>query len=244
MSEEEREEARPEWLPEKFKDTKQMAEAYKELEQKMSAQPAAQPEAQVAAEPEEPIAEESEPVDGEMDLSIDIEKAAQESWADEFSEEFNRTGKLSQESYRKLEKRGLPPKFVDAYIAGQKALVQERVQSLVGTVGGKAQYGELIDWARGSLNESEIKSFNELVTKGTPDQARLAILGLKARRDSETGTGSKLRQGTGAPSARATDGLEPFETLGQLIEAQSDPRYKTSPKYREAVMARLERSNF
>lgn len=246
MSEQQGEEARPEWLPEKFKDTKQMAEAYKELEQKMSSGGTPEPAAEepTADAPEAaPTEAEPTPVPEDMDLKIDVSAQQAADWVDEFSKEFNEKGELSEESFASLEKRGLPRRFVESYIEGQKALVQGRVQSVVSAVGGQEAYGELVQWAAQNLSEQEVASFNQMVTGNSLDQARFAVMGLKARRDGVMGTGSKLKQGTGAASG-APEGLEPFETLGQLIQAQSDPRYKTSPKYRESVMARLERSNF
>lgn len=246
MSEQQGEEARPAWLPEKFKDAKQMADAYAELEKKMSSGGAPKPVEEEPVEPTEASAEapaSDAPVPEDMDLKIDVSAQQAADWVEEFSKEFNENGKLSDESFASLEKRGLPRKFVEAYIEGQKALVQSRVQSVVSAVGGRDAYGELVQWAAQNLSEREVQSFNAMVTSNSEDQARFAVMGLKARRDSAMGTGSKLKQGMGAPSG-PSDGIEPFETLGQLIEAQSDPRYKTSPKYREAVMARLERSKF
>lgn len=246
MSEQQGEEERPQWLPEKFKDTKQMAEAYAELEKKLSSGQAAEPQpepeeaspAESAPEPAEDV-----PVSGDMDLKIDVSAKQAADWVEEFSKEFSEKGGLSEESFASLEKRGLPRRFVESYIEGQKALVNGRVQSVVSAVGGQQAYTDLVQWAAQNLSEQEVASFNQMVTGNSIDQAKFAVMGLKARRDAVAGTGSKLKQGMGAASG-PSDGLEPFETLGQLIQAQSDPRYKTSPKYRESVMARLERSNF
>lgn len=229
-------EERPSWLPEKFASTEQMAEAYGELEKKMGS-----PEALESPEPtlEVSQAEGSGEVDG-LSIPAPAEALAGEDWIAEFSTEFAANGSLSDESFVSLEKRGLPRSFVERYIEGQKSLQQSLTGQVFSAVGGESEYSNLISWATANLSEGEIQSFNQMVSTDSVEQARLAVLGLQARRTESTGTRPTLTHGGATPNAPA---IEPYENIQQLIKAQSDPEYATSPKYREQVMKRVEVSN-
>ena len=234
---------RPDWLPEKFASVEQMAQAYKHLEQKMSggkASEAPEPESGEELPPDQPV----ESSDNPQDLQINEEnagKAPDDQWLEAFNKEFRETGQLSEESYAKLQGRGLPKSFVDSYIAGQKALVQRHTAEVFGAVGGRDEYAKLVAWAQKNMTEAEVKSFNQMVVTTSIDQAKLAVMGLKARRDAAEGSRPRMQQGTANPSSSPR--VEPFESLRDLVAAQSDARYTTSQKYRDEVARRLEASN-
>lgn len=234
---------RPDWLPEKFASVEQMAQAYKHLEQRMSggqAAPEPAPEAEPDLPPEQPV----ESSDNPQDLQITEEnasKAPEDNWLESFNQEFRENGSLSDESYEKLQGKGLPKSFVDSYIAGQKALVQRHTAEVFGAVGGRDEYAKLVSWAQKNLSEAEVNSFNQMVVTTSIDQAKLAVMGLKARRDAAEGSRPRMQQGTSNPSNSPR--VEPFESLRDLVAAQSDARYTTSQKYRDEVARRLEASD-
>jgi hypothetical protein len=232
-------EERPSWLPDKFANTEQMADAYGELEQRMGSGEA--PEA-ISSDPVDTAEAPAAPTVEVENLSIPKpeEALAGEDWIAEFSSEFETNGSLSDDSFASLEKRGLPRAFVERYIEGQQSLQQSLSGQVFAAVGGEAQYAELISWATSNLNEGEITSFNNMVSTNSVEQARLAVLGLQAKKHSATGTRPDLTHGGAAPQNQA---IEPFESLQELIRAQQDPQYDESPKYRDMVMRRLDRSN-
>ena len=90
-------EARPEWLPEKFKSPEDMAKAYGELEKKNSAPAGEQ------STGETPTQEEAQ--ETAEKLGIDFQG---------LSQEFAEHGQLSDEAYTDLEAKGLPKDVVDA----------------------------------------------------------------------------------------------------------------------------------
>lgn len=212
---------RPDWLPEGFNTPEELAKAYSEL--KTPKAPEQQPEAKPAEVPEDPA------------------KALAEKGLkyEDFSAELARDGKLSPESYDKLAKVGFDKAMVDSYVAGQDALAQQFSTSIKAEIGGDDAYAEMVAWAKVNLSPSEIEVFNQAVSTGNADQAKLAVLGLNARFNKANGVEPRLIQGRPAGSANE----DVFESYSQLTNAMRDPRYKNDPAYRAKVQAKLARSN-
>tara|TARA_R100000734_G_C3311142_1_gene101955 strand:+ start:169 stop:930 length:762 start_codon:yes stop_codon:yes gene_type:complete len=211
-------EERPEWLDEKFNSPEDLAKAYNELQKKLS-------------EPKEEtkeVASEETPQDN-IDSSDVVTKATLE---------FDEKGELSEDTFAALEKAGLPKEYVEAYIAGQQALVERNAVDLYNSIGGEEEYDGMIQWAGETLTEGEVDTFNELVINGTPEQQRLAIKGLHAQYRGSTGSGPALKQG-----ATSGNSVKPFSSTKELQRAMSDRRYQEVPSYREEVERRLSVSN-
>lgn len=223
-------EDRPSWLPEKFKSPEDMAKAYAELESKIGkpAEPKADPETPA----ETPAPAEATPDDAEKALSdrgLDLSK---------FSNEFSEKGELTPESYAELEKAGLTKDIVDQYIEGQKARATQYESSVKSEVGGDENYNQMVTWAKSNMSPQEITAFNNAVSSGDVNQAKLAVLGLSTRYSSANGSDPKRTIGGGKAGAQDT-----FESTAQLTEAMRDPRYKSDPAYRNAVQTKLARSS-
>jgi len=211
-------EERPEWLDEKFNSPEDLAKAYTELQKKLS-------------EPKEEtkeVASEETPQDN-IDSADVVTKATLE---------FDEKGELSEDTFAALEKAGLPKDYVEAYIAGQQALVERNAVDLYNSIGGEEEYDGMIQWAGETLTEGEVDTFNELVINGTPEQQKLAIKGLHAQYRGSTGSGPALKQGTTSGNS-----VKPFSSTKELQRAMSDRRYQEVPSYREEVERRLSVSN-
>ena len=211
-------EERPEWLDEKFNSPEDLAKAYTELQKKLS-----EPK-----EETEEVASEETPQDN-IDSSDVVTKATLE---------FDEKGELSEDTFAALEKAGLPKDYVEAYIAGQQALVERNAVDLYKSIGGEEEYDGMIQWAGETLTEGEVDTFNELVINGTPEQQKLAIKGLHAQYRGSTGSGPALKQGTTSGNS-----VKPFSSTKELQRAMSDRRYQEVPSYREEVERRLSVSN-
>jgi len=215
---------RPEWLPEKFKSAEDMAQAYSELEKKLGQAPKEDP------------AEDAEVEDKKEQTEENVSEAYQ-TIAEASKEFFENDGQLSEETYNALEKAGLPRDLVDSYAAGQQALLQSEEAQIKGVANG--QYDAMAEWANENLPQEEIDAFDEAVTGGTINQAKLAVQGLYARYQNATGSKPKLTQG----SLSGTSTM-PFKSMQELARAQSDPRYRSGDKaYHEEIDRRLSVSN-
>jgi len=101
------------------------------------------------------------------------------------------------------------------------------------------QYDAMAEWANENLPQEEIDAFDEAVTGGTVQQAKLAVQGLYARYQNATGSTPKLTQGSVTGTATM-----PFKSMQELARAQSDPRYRSGDKaYHEEIDRRLAVSN-
>jgi hypothetical protein len=219
---------RPQWLPEKFKSAEDMAQAYSELEKKLGQAPQ---EEQAEAEQVEEKAENQE------EQSEENVSEAYQAVAEASKEFFENDGTLSEETYNALEKAGLPRDLVDSYAAGQQALLQSEEAQIQSVANG--QYDAMAEWANENLPQEEIDAFDEAVTGGTVQQAKLAVQGLYARYQNATGSTPKLTQGSVSGVSTM-----PFKSMQELARAQSDPRYRSGDKaYHEEIDRRLAVSN-
>jgi len=219
---------RPEWLPEKFKSAEDMAQAYSELEKKLG-----QPKEEATEEPEQSEAE----VENKEEQAEENVSEAYQTIAEASKEFFENDGQLSEETYNALEKAGLPRDLVDSYAAGQQALLQSEEAQIQSVANG--QYDAMAEWANENLPQEEIDAFDEAVTGGTVQQAKLAVQGLYARFQNATGSSPKLTQGSVSGVSTM-----PFKSMQELARAQSDPRYRSGDKaYHEEIDRRLAVSN-
>ena len=207
---------RPEWLPEKFDNAEDMAKAYGELEKKMGGDKTDDATEETA---------ETEPTNSN-DLIV------------EASKEFFEKGELGDETYESLAKLGLNRELVDSYAAGQAALTENQQLAIKGEAG--TDYDAMTEWAGKNLTDDEMTAYNDVVTNGTVDHAKLAVSGLHARYRSSTGsTGPKLAMGSTTGSATL-----PYQSMQEVTRAMNDPRYKSGDKaYHAEIDRRLAISN-
>jgi hypothetical protein len=207
---------RPEWLPEKFDNAEDMAKAYGELEKKMGGDKAEETDEETA---------ETEPTQSN-DLIV------------EASKEFFEKGELGDATYEALAKLGLNRELVDSYAAGQASLMDNQQVAIKGEAG--TDYDAMTEWAGQNLTDEEMDAYNEVVTVGTVDHAKLAVSGLHARYRSSTGsTAPKLSMGSTTGS-----GNIPFQSMQEVTRAMNDPLYKSGDKaYHAEIDRRLAVSN-
>ena len=229
VQQEEPQQERPEWLPEKFKSAEDMAQAYASLEKRMG-QGTEEVEVEQQANEEEQPQQEDESTEEASNYNEAVVEASQEFFAND--------GKLSEDTYKKLEGIGLPRDIVDSYAAGQQALLQTEEAQIKGVAGGN--YDAMAEWANDNLPQEEVDAFDEAVTGGTIQQAKLAVQGLYARYQNSTGSKPQLVQGGLSGSSTM-----PYQSMQELARAQADPRYKSGDKaYHNEVDRRLAVSKF
>lgn len=219
---------RPEWLPEKFNSAEDLAEAYRQLEQKLGSQ--------------------DDEEDNEVDPDFDPNEYSPPEVADylaesnldfnAFAQEFYEQGGLSEAAYNALEQNGIPRAIVDQYIEGQTAIIQDMQQQAYSVVGGEREYQQMINWAANNLSQGEIDAFNANLNTHDMDQASFAIQGLAARYRSEMGQMPRMVYGqTNSQSAGS------YASIAEMTRDMADPRYANDPAFRQMVAGRLKNSN-
>lgn len=154
-------------------------------------------------------------------------------------QEFTDNGKLSDESYAKLEKAGIPKSIVDKYIEGRQAYTSKYDEQIYSVTGGMDEYKQMINWASENLTEKEIESYNKAVQSRDVELARLATTGLFAKYKAG-GAGksqSKIIEGKSGGS-----GGTHYSSMAELVSDQKDERYDKDPRFRQAVEEKLRRS--
>jgi len=214
-------EERPAWLPEKFGSPEEMAKAYEELQ------------SQFTKDRQEGSEDANEQAQG------DLTPLSTNDFA-EFNDEFAQTGGISEESISKIEGWGIPREMIEGYIEGQKALLDTHYNTIYSEVGGEENYGEMLSWAAETLPEGEQDAFNRAVMQGTPDEMMFAVRSLAGRWMSSEGRPSApLVQG----STSAVGASGGFRSVGEVTAAMRDPRYQKDAAYRRDVEQRLANSS-
>lgn len=223
-------EERPDWLPEKFKNVEQMAEAYSHLEKKLGSKDS---EEEVAEE----APEEAPPADTE---ASDVKEVVEAAGVDfnSLQAEYDNNGELSEEAYSKLADAGFPQDLVDSWIAGQEALANDYQTAVFDSVGGEQSYSDMINWASENLSQGEIAAYDRAVGSGDIDMVKLAVSGLQTKYQAAEGTDPSLLDGQSSNSSGGT-----YSSWAEVTQAMRDPRYQSDPAYRQSVTSKLERSN-
>lgn len=237
---------RPEWLPEKFASVEDMAKAYGELEKKMGSR------TETAIPTEEGVDEADEEADeapeGEDEGEVsqeeaeDLARKASETAGldfDDLSRQYWENGELGSDAYEALEKSGIPKHVVDAFIAGQEALLDRTRGEVFNDVGGEPAYQGMVEWAADNLSRDEIDAFNKAVNSGDLNTTKMAVRGLKARFDAAEGFEPKRT----VQSATAKSTPQTYRSIAEMQKDMSDPRYQSDPAFRKDVERKLANSD-
>jgi hypothetical protein len=124
---------RPEWLPEKFESSEDLAKAYSSLEKKMSSNKA------------------------------DEQGLLTAEQFQDYGDEYRENGGLSEDSYEALNKMGLSNDLVDQYIQGQEIMAVAEGHELMEAAGGEEGYNSMSEWAAENVPEDELDAYNQAV---------------------------------------------------------------------------------
>jgi len=250
-----------ELLAGKYKNAEELEQAYVELQKKLGDKDGVQEERRnEAQEVEEESTEESEePELYREDGSVNYESVNKdygETLGNLFKEKnvdpysiakhfYENNGQITEEMHNQLTSAGIAKEAVDAYLAGRAKdmgmnsdVNQSDIDSIYKSVGGEQQYKNLMSWAADNLSQDSINSFDNLINTGDRNSIQLAVNGLVAQYQNDAGYEGRMLQGK--PSRTNTD---VYESQAQLVAAMSDPRYDNDPAYRQAVIAKLDRSD-
>jgi hypothetical protein len=207
----------------KYKSVEELEKAYEHLQSKLGQRDDAA-ESEVTEEPQAASREDAQEVTAKAGFDFQALEG-----------EYNENGGLSAETYKSLEEAGIPQNIVDAYIAGQEALVQNTVSKMHNLVGGESEYNEMMQWAQDTLSAEDINAFNSSLTSDAATE--LAIRGLYSRYQGEKGP-NLIR---GNSNAAPTGG---FQSKQEMMAEMANPRYRKDPAFRAEVQRRVALSKF
>lgn len=182
--------------------------------------------------------------DGDTPASINLE---------EYYQEFEETGELSEESSGKLVGKLTEAGFENAedllaqYMVGRQATVAQERAAAFEVVGGEQNYGDMIGWAKENLSPEQVASFNRAASD--PGVRELAIRGLHAQYVGATGAdaggtsqGSSSAKTRVSGAATSVAGHAPIKSMEQLAKLVGTSEYANDPGHRADVDARIEAS--
>ena len=223
---EQMQEAQDNILAGKYKNAEELEKGYLELQQKLSNNQEPQEEGESE--------EESQETDGELNVLDKVWEASIS--GDEFSEEL--TEEISNMSPTDIANMYLDYRQQAESRTGQgRDFSQDEIQQLQGVVGGEKNYGNMIDWALKTLNETEVNMFDAVMQSGDPLAAFFAVRSLAYAYNDAVGYDGNVVQGK-APKQNT----DQFRSQQELIADMSDTRYENDPAYRQDVMDKLTRS--
>jgi hypothetical protein len=218
----------------KFNSQEELAEAYRNLEAKLSQGGQAQGEGEQGGST-------ATPEEGEQERTQAAEEAVEKAEGvdmDSLSKEYLEQGDLTDESYEALEKAGIPRQVVQEYIEGQEARASQYQEQTLEAVGGEEEFGKMSEWASSNLSADQIDRYNAAVDSGDPARMQEAVKALAFEYSKARPSEPELLGGGNTHSAG-----DRFESVAQLTEAMSDPRYQSDPAFRKEVEQKLSRSN-
>ena len=115
-------------------------------------------------------------------------------------------------------------------------LSQSQIDDMMGRVGGKEQYQQMMNWAVQNLPESDIKTFDAIIDSADPSQIAMAVDAVAKRFADENGQEGTTLQG------RAPANNNMYRSQAELLKDMNDPRYDNDPAYRNDVMTKLANS--
>ena len=225
----------------KYKNAEDLEQAYVELQKKLG---------EKGDETSETTGD-TKPTDSEEDTE-ETKEATEDSPAvalinEASAEYYANDNKLSPETIEKFSSMSSQD-LVNAYLElqqGQPAQQQQQVtvsdadiNSIKNSVGGDAEYNNIVTWAGQNLDDKSISAFDNIVESGNTDAIKLAINGLKSQYENANGYEGRMLTG----KAAKTSG-DSFRSQAELVQAMSDPRYDNDPAYRQDIMAKLDRSD-
>ena len=221
----------------KYENAQELEKAYIELQKKMGSD-----EKGEAAEPEASTEEPKAEPDFEVTPTVEALTFA--------TDEYNKTGELSADTLAKFSEMNSKD-LVDTYFRmakyaeGQEEtatpaadLSDAEVNTIQNSVGGEAQYNQLLNWATDNVSEDQMTAFDGLISNGDANSIQLAINGLKAQYDNVQGYEGRMLSG----KAPRTSG-DVYRSQAEVVKAMSDPQYDDDPAYRQDVMNKLARSD-
>jgi hypothetical protein len=209
----------------KYKSAEELERGYLELQKRLSGK---------QEEEEAPEAPTEEPQENEQDPEeLDLYDSIMESY---------RTGEWDPELVGHVEQMN-PVDVANMFLQKQQEPQVEQatatdIEQIQESVGGTAEYQNMIQWASQNLTEQEVAMYDKVMDRGDPLSMFFAVQALNARYQDSVGYDGQML--TGQAPRNASDG---FRSQAELVAAMSDPRYDKDPAYRSDVADKLERSN-
>lgn len=149
---------------------------------------------------------------------------------------------LSEKTYNLLETKGYSRGFVNSFIQGQELLATAYADQIVRYVGGADNFNSTRDYlasnnpAMAAMLDTALENLDVKAVGAIFESASAA----RTTRFGKAPTRSVTqRASTSKPTAAVSKGVQPFDSIDDMMKAMDDPRYRNDTRYRQQVEARI-----
>ena len=232
-------EAQDELLAGKYKDAQELEKAYVELQKKLGDKGSEDStEARDSEDYEEDEYEEDYEDEDEADVDTSQDGILDQLWEEANGDEFSDDTLQALQELDSAEIADMHLRYRQQVEESRPQINEQQATELKNVAGGEEQYGEMLQWAKDTLNPQEVQMFDTVIERGDPLAAFFAVKALSYRFYDALGSDGQMITGT-APRG---DGSK-FDSQAEVVEAMSDPRYDRDPAFRQKIMKKLERSD-
>lgn len=177
-------------------------------------------------------------------INIAAERGLSAETIERIQQEYESDEGISAKSYAELAEIGYTKAFIDSYIRGQEALVEQYVSSVIEYAGGRERFDALYTHLE-THNPEAAASLDSALTNRDLATVK-AIINLAGESRSKTFGRKPTRSVTNRaiPAKPQAPKREGFANRAEMIKAMSDSRYRTDEAYRRQVEQKVIDSNF
>lgn len=177
-------------------------------------------------------------------IDIAAERGMSAETIEAIQREYEENEELSTESYAKLAEIGYTKAFIDSYIRGQEALVEQYVNSVVEYAGGRERFDALYTHLETHNPEAAQSLDNALTNRDLATVKAIINLAGESRAKAFGRKPTRSVTSRAIPAKPQATKREGFADRSEMIKAMSDPRYRTDANYRRQVEQKVIDSNF
>lgn len=177
-------------------------------------------------------------------INIAAERGMSAETIEAIQREYEENEELSAESYAKLAEIGYTKAFIDSYIRGQEALVEQYVNSVIEYAGGRERFDALYNHLETHNPEAAQSLDNALTNRDLSTVKAIINLAGESRAKAFGRKPTRSVTNRAIPAKPQATKREGFTDRSEMIKAMSDPRYRTDANYRRQVEQKVIDSNF
>lgn len=151
-------------------------------------------------------------------------------------EAYSKQEQFDPKAFEDVSKEDLIKAFFANAEAGEADLSEAQVSDVVGRVGGREQYDQMLRWAASTLPREDIEQFDQIVDSANVTQINMAVDAIAKRYFDANGQDGNTLTGRQAINNQS------YRSQQELIRDMNDPKYENDPAYRNDVMNKLANS--
>lgn len=177
-------------------------------------------------------------------INIAAERGLSAETIERIQQEYETDDGISEKSYAELAEIGYTKAFIDSYIRGQEALVEQYVKSVVEYAGGRDRFDALYTHLETNNPEAAASLDTALTNRDLATVKAIINLAGESRNRAFGRKPARSVTSKAVPAKPQVTKQEGFANRSEMIKAMSDSRYRTDEAYRRLVEQKVINSTF